>query len=289
MDSLMWLFSFVFLSGGALVFFLAPSGLNALAWVGGCSGALGCVFLLMAVYRGLNRVGRSNMAKNFIAIVSLVSAMAGFNVSLAYGTGWSESPYSRLYTVLGYFGMASGIVGALYAFRYHMNAGLIAIVSEIGGFEPADSGFTRPDGRYDIKGVMNGVRILMDGTDYPAHGKFPHSIALDIVCETLNPLNAHVVAYPEGKMPVQALPKDIGHIPYWDWYTVRSEPVDAAEKYLSASRMDASTVFKDEYGFYSLELKGCKLICRFKGNGRFDKVFVREILEQVSKLAASIK
>ena len=70
---------------------------------------------------------------------------------------------------------------------------------------------------------------------------------------------------------------------------MRSEPADAAKKYISASRKDASTVLQDDYGFYLLELKGCKLTCRFKGDGHFNKVYVREILKQVSKLAASIK
>lgn len=284
----MWLLGIMMAVSGAVLIFASPAGMPVAgnAGAGLCCG--GGLFLFVAFYLGQGRAHKLNIVRTGVLAASAVSAMAGF-VTVMYYLGYSELPHSRLFSALGYAGIAAGLAGAVYGYRYHVNTSLLALAARL-GLEPADSGITRPDGRYDLKGVMNGVELLLDGADYEGGRGRPHSVGLDVKCRAANSSGAWVTAYPEGfgSRPLGALPPEAGPVPYWDWYTVRSAPPKAAETLISAARGLPDNVFQEKYGFKFLELKEKELFCRFQRDGFFQEDWVRRVADQVSKLAASI-
>ena len=288
MQGAMWLIGLMLASGGAVLIFASPPGMAVAGSAGAGLCGSGGLFLFVAYYLSQDRVHKLNIVRTGALAGSAAAAFSGF-VTVMYYLGYSELPHARLFSALGYAGIAAGLAGAVYGYRYHVNADLLELAAAL-GLAPADSGLTRPDGRYDLKGVMNGVEVLLDGADHAGGKGRPHSVGLDIKCRVANSSGAWIAAYPEGfgNRPLGSLPAETGPVPYWDWYTVRSEPPDAAEKLISAARGRPDSVFQDKYGFKFLELKDKELFCRFQQEGFFREDWVRRLADQVSKLAASM-
>ncbi len=272
---------------GALLVFLSPPGLGTGALGAGFCCA-GCLLVGVWYYLGQDVPRRQNTVRSLVFLAGAAAAFSGFVAVMVY-LGEKERPGALLSSILGYAGMAGGVLAMIYGFRYHINSDLLQLAAEI-GFAPADSGLTRPDGRYDLRGTVNGVEVLLDGSTYEATRNNRHSIALDVRCRVANTAGVRVAAYPGGLggRPLKALPPSVEHVPYWDWHSVHSEPPDAAERLLAGARSIPNTVFQDKYGFKFLEINGNELTCTFGREGYFTAQYLRAIVTQAAALAAKV-
>ncbi|HOI43439.1 MAG TPA: hypothetical protein PK523_10890, partial [Elusimicrobiales bacterium] len=191
----------------------------------------------------------------------------------------------------GLFLLAAGVYGLWYSVRYRRNEELAEAALKLPGFAPADSGPARPDGKYSVKASAAGTDVWLCATDISRrHG--PRRLDLEIACRADNPGGVRLAAYPEGvfNRPLRSLPPVSGPVPYWDWYTVRSEPAGAAEKYLPAAKKDGvRSVFGERCGFRFLVLEGDRLVCSFRIEGGLSRGLLSEIVDQAARLAVSIR
>lgn len=285
----MWLLGILTAASGGILIFVSPAGMAGVGWTGVGLCCSGGVFLLAAQYLSQDRVHKLNYVRTAVFCASGLAAFSGLVTVISY-LGFKELAHSGLLSALGFAGMAGGAAGMVYGYRYHINNSLLELAAEL-GLNPADSGLTRPDGRYDLKGFYKGVEVLLDGTDIDGNKGRPHCVALDVKCRVGNSSGAWVAAYPEefGGRPLASLPPVAGPVGYWDWYTVRSEPPDAAERLISLARKRPDTPFQDKDGFKFLELKGQELFCRFERPGYFSEQYVRHLLNGITALAASLE
>lgn len=272
---------------GALLIFLSPPGMGTGALGAGFCCA-GCLLVGVWHYLGQDVPRRRNVVRSLVFLAGAAAAFSGFVAVMVY-LAEKEKPGALLSAALGYAGMAGGLFAMFYGYRYHINPDLLKLAADL-GFAPADSGLTRPDGRYDLKGSILGVEVLLDGTSHESGKGRPATFSLDVKCRVANTAGAWVAAYPGGLggRPLKGLPPKVEHVSYWDWHGVHSEPPDAAERLLASARANSSTVFREKYGFKFLEIKGNELTCTFSGEGYFTSAYVRAVAGQAAALAAKI-
>lgn len=282
---LLWLPGIILCASGALLIFLSPPGAPFVGASGVAMCCAGGSLFAVAHYLGQDRYRRRNLLLVIMGLACGTAAVVGLAHSVFYA-GSLELPHSGLMLSLSLAGIAAGVAGSVYAYRYHVNASLLGLAPEL-GLSPADSGLTRPDGRYDLKGRCNGAELLLDGTDIEASKGRPHCVQLDIKCRVRNQGRAWLAAYPGGftRRPIGALPAKIGHVPYWDWYSVHSEPPDAAERILAPLRAQPDNAFQDKYGFTYLEMKDDEARFRFSREGYFSAGYVRHLMSWVARFA----
>ena len=232
-------------------------------------------------------MSKRNPEYNILSLISIAATALGPFILLSAYLRSGQVPL--LLAAAGYLCLAGGLCGIFYWLKYRRNEELVKAALALGGFAVADTGWNKPDGKYDVKGVVNGVEMWLNGMDFSSKEGGP-CLELEILCKVVNRLNARLAVYPSGflyKPLFASLPPKIGYVPYWDWYAIHSEPAGAAEKLLSGARLNGiKTVFQDKYGFKFLELKGDRLRCVFKH--ALGMKYLRETTGQVAVLAASI-
>lgn len=282
---LLWLPGIMLCASGALLIFLSPPGAPFVGASGVAMCCGGASLFAAAHYLGQDRYRRRNLLLVIMGLACGAAAVVAFAHAVFYASSM-ELPRSGLMLSLSLAGIAAGVAGAVYAYRYHINSSLLDLAPEL-GLSPADSGLTRPDGRYDLKGYCDGAELLLDGTDIEASKGRPHCVQLDIKCRVRNSGGAWLAAYPGGltRRPLGSLPPKVEHVPYWDWYSVHSEPPDAAERMLAPLRSLPENAFQDKYGFTYMEMKGGDALFRFAREGHFSAGYVRHLMSWVARFA----
>jgi len=248
-------------------------------------------FLVLRSLLARSPLAASRTAMNLLAVFSVAALLAAQFVLFTHFLDLPRSAPFWAGLPQGLFLLAAGAYGAWYSVRYRRNAELEEAALKLPGFAPADSGPARPDGKYSVKGRAAGTDVWLCATAV-SQRRGPSRLDLEIACRADNPGGVRLAAYPEGVLnrPLRRLPPKSGPVPYWDWYTVRSEPPGAAEKYLPAAKKDGCrSVFGEPRGFRFLVLEADRLVCSFRIEGGLSKGLLSEIVDQTARLAASIR
>ena len=230
---------------------------------------------------------RLSANSRIISLFSIIAISAGPLIMMTAYLRFYRQPPFLAGLALGLACLASGLCGLWYCLRHSRYDGLISAALKL-GFTLTEPGWNSPDGKYDVKGTVKGVEILMSGRDLSSKRKCACA-RLEVVCRTANKMHARLAAYPSvlNRPLLVPLPPKVGYVPSWDWYTVHSEPADAAARLLSGARRDgAVTIFQDEYGFEYLELKDDRLRCVFRHELNVE--YLGKITGQLAELAASL-
>ncbi|PIS46826.1 MAG: hypothetical protein COT17_06640 [Elusimicrobia bacterium CG08_land_8_20_14_0_20_51_18] len=282
------------IAGGAIVvigiigILYGPQGTGP--WSTGCIGAaaLGLALMifggLFGVEEKLKKAVFSNFFKSAIAVVSFFAMMLGMLVIMIYYAGSIVD--LRPWLPYAFIGLAAGVFGFYYGSAYKQNVEMLKLAEKI-GLEPARTGMREPDGKYDIKGVVEGVEVLADLEEMPGSRNSPASFNLEILCRVGNPLGVKLKVSPEGALG--GLAGGMSQVPYWDWYSVKTNNEGLILQVLPAARQSPGSVFGKNYGFLSMELKGGEFKFSFGKKGHFEpeggQKYVKKITGECAALA----
>jgi len=247
---------------------------------------LGLVISGIAFYLLADPVTKSNILKNMIAVFSGGAAAAGLAVALFSLPGW---PATWFRVFAGFVAATLGIAGVIYGARYQTDAATVEIGKDL-GFEQADSGLTGADGKYDIKGRLLDLDVLVnvnfdDGMRSPRLPSSPKFTA-EVLCRPRNPYGIRLVIYPKSPAgllkPIAFLPPVLENVTGWDSYVVRGEPADVALKAVSHEKGEA---LFNGLSLALLDLNGSELKCRFEETGRPDKKRIGQMTAGAAELA----
>lgn len=273
--------------------YFAPGGVNA--WTLGFTGlALASVALYGAGYA---LIGGRAAAANVVRIAFGAGGCMGLIVSavtlITQLSGASDMPDRwNIYTLYGFLGLAASVYAIYYGVAYQTNLDVLGMLEPL-GFKPADSGPLARDGRYDARGVWQGVDTLVNVDQTPSHKNSPPSFELLIRCELRTHAGRRLLAHPGGLLqrPLGApftLPKAEGP-GEWAGYSVGCEPPEAAPALLSALGSPSSRGFTSGAGFTQLLLDGGRLTLGFSGPGYPSLGYLRARLDQAAAAARALE
>ena len=259
----------------------APSGWNN--WTIAAAGITAAGFLFMA-FGGLIGLDKKSFAAEFsnilkaaigwIAFFALVSSSIAILVYYFGGIDDVKPYLNKLFALA-----AVSVFGIYYGFAFQQSVELVKIAGEL-GFEPAETGLGKADGRYDIKGFVDGVEVLANLEERTKGKHGPRYFVLDILCRVANPLAVELTVRPEGVL--DRFSGKTVQVTYWDWFSVNTNNKGLALRVLPPFRQIKSGVFGAGGGFVSMELKGREFKFSFTKDGRFGVTYGKEYLKRAT-------
>lgn len=269
--------------GGGLAWFSGPNGVSPYTLTT-FSMMIGGVLLIMVahfLYSGAPE--KRNMLRGALAVFSYFLLFGGIMTGVLTAAGAFDEGTERPWLAAGAAALVLGAGGVYYGLKYQQSREGLYIGRRL-GFEDAAGG--GPDGHYDAKGVMNGVEVLFDVAQTYPHKRSPAGFRLEVLCRCHNRMGVTLQARPEGLLNVSfgSLPRVEG-VPYWDFYDVRCDRPDVAQRLLSPARKGPN-VFGESAGFSELRLEGGEFKFVFAMEGYIGPAYVRRVLHEATQLAA---
>ncbi|MCX5793618.1 MAG: hypothetical protein NTY45_15570 [Elusimicrobia bacterium] len=222
---------------GAVGLEFSPGGFNY--WTLGFSGfilAAGLVYV--AGYARLKgAAGLSNTLRLLLSAAALFGGMVSVITLIQQLSGASDMPTRwNIYSFLGLAGLAASVYAGYYGMAYQTNTDILETLRPF-GFTPADSGLLGKDGRYDARGVWEGVETLVNVNQTEAQENCPAGFYLEISCAAAGWDGRRLLVHPAGyfNRPFGApltLPR--AEAPAgWEKYGVYCDPPEAAPSLLA--------------------------------------------------------
>lgn len=273
--------------------YFSPGGVNA--WTLGFTGLTLGAGVLYAVGYAVN--GGAATAANVVRLAFGAGGFVGLIVSgvtlISQLSGASDMPTRwNIYTLYGFLGLAASVYAIYYGVAYQINLDLLEMLEPL-GFNPADSGPLARDGKYDARGVWQGMDTLVNVDQTPRHKNSGPSFELQIRCELKTPPGRRLLVHPGSVLnrPLGApftLPRAEGPGD-WAGYSVGCEPPEAAAPLLSALGSPPARGFTAGAGFAGLLLDGGRLTLYCSGSGYPSLHYLRGRLDAAVSAARALE
>ena len=271
------------ISGVVLFFIFGMNSFNVFTIAGLVLMAGGMLLILSGKILFGDKIARFNLKCKGAEVLSLFLMVGGMILGILVYVGAFDQKGGP-----GAVAAALLIAGA-YGFYYgetrRKDEESLSIGKDMGFKTTATSG---SEARYDSKGVMNGVEVLINlEQGEPSRGS-PACFVLEILCRCRNTQGVRLEVTPKilpgisfGTVPL------IPSVPYWDFYDIRCDQLLEALRLLPDARQ-GDNVFTDERGFSGMSLKGSEFKFVFNHEGYADTFYVQRVAEEVSRLASRL-
>lgn len=269
---------------GAILFFVfGMSSFNYFTIAGLVLLIGGILFSVSGKFLFSDTIARHNMTCKGLGIFSFFLMMGGAILGILVYVGAFDQGEGGPWGVLAAALFIAGACAYYYSETRRKDDESLSIGRDLGFKTTATSG---SEARYDSKGIINGIEVLINLEQGEPHKNSPASFTLEILCRCRNTLGMRLAVKPEGPLgiAVGALPR-VPDVPYWDFYDIRCDQPQEALRLLPDARR-GDNVFTEDSGFRSLGLKGGEFKFVFGLEGYAGTAYVRRVAEEVSRLAA---
>lgn len=270
-------------AAGMAMFFTAPNGVSPYTVTSFALIPGGVLLILLATFFCGGGPTRRNMLRSLLTIGSFLMILAGIFTGVLLFAGAFSPPNVPAAGAAAIGLIAAGMGGAWHGMKYQQSAEGRAIGRELGFTDTSGGG---EDAHYDSKGRINGLEVLINVEQQPAHRSAPASFTLEVLCRCANASGVRLTVKPESILGVMpgGMPR-VDAVPYWDYYDVRCATPETALAVLPEFRKGPN-VFSDRTGFAGMSLEGGEFTFTFRRTGHAGPAFVRRITEETSLLAS---
>jgi hypothetical protein len=223
-----------------------------------------------------------------VGVLSVVGIAVSAVTLVIQLSGSSDMPERlNIYSYLGLAGAAASIAGLIYALNYRTSEEIVELLAPL-GFVAADSGLFGRDGKYDAKGSVNGIEVLVNLSQNEPYRDSPPSFWVTAQCRVANPAGLRLFIR-LGSYLKAPLGSPLGfkkiESPDWAGYSVSGGPEADMISLLPRLKRAGAAIFGENDGFVSLRLEGEKLKVDISRPGRPDEDFAKMLVESAAAAA----
>lgn len=237
--------------------------------------------------------GASNMFRVFLGGAAVLGFMVSVITLISQLSGESDMPTRwNVYSYEAVAGFFASIYAFYYAVAYQVNIDLVDMLRPL-GFTLADGGPLGRDGKYDVRGMWQGVETLVNVNQSERQRGAAAGFFLEVSCAVQNWSGRRLLIHPKGyfnkplgvplTLPAAKAP------PEWDKYGVYCDPPEAAPELLAALNKPDGPVFGTGKNFSYLLLDKGRLALGITRLGHPGLDTVKRIMTRTADSAKVIR